>query len=344
MAGAVEPAADWRQEVAALQGSSEWQELLADLAAAPGGPSVAALLRRAAAAAAAAAAASAHGSGSGTGRSRLAEAVQQVAWEKLHSGDWHTVAVVWRDAYAAACILAAAAGLPGGGEAPGGSQPGTGQAAGQQHGEAAATSEAAAAQGAAPAEAAALAAALWHLDMAAIMGGALLRPLVDSLIHRQQRRWQQLHGAGKWQPPAGQRPVAAGSQEPQAAAGAGEGCAQPPAKRRRQEGEGAPTAAAEEATAAAAAAAARAADAALLPPGSLGPRGTPVAIAELPSLEAFWRDYMSTDTPVVVTGGCTLLGFVSACYPSSGMLHWGRWAKIINKQCGGRWHWLLLHC
>ena len=56
--------------------------------------------------------------------------------------------------------------------------------------------------------------------------------------------------------------------------------------------------------------AAPAADAALLPPGSLGPRGTPVAAAELPSLEAFWRDYMSTDTPVVISGELWVGGWV----------------------------------
>ena len=316
MAGAVEPAVDWAGQVAALQGSSEWRELLADLAAAPGGLSVAALLRRAAGAAAAAAAgarSSAAGSGgtssggsggTSAGLCRLAEAVQQVAWEKLHSGDWHTVAVVWRDAYAAACILAAAAGLPGSGEVSGGDQ----QSGRDGQDSAAPAAEAgpaqAAGQGAAAAEASALAAALWHLDMAAIMGGPLLRLLVELLIQRLQRRWQQLHGAAACRPPGKQQ------AEAQAAIEGVEGGGEQPAKRqRRGGGSGVASAAASAAgggwaAETAAAAAVRAADAVLLPPGSLGPRGTPVATAELPSLEAFWRDYMSTDTPVVISGEC----------------------------------------
>lgn len=315
MAGAVEPAVDWAGQVVALQGSSEWRELLADLAAAPGGPSVAVLLRCAAGAAAAAAAGAryrAAGGGStssgGSGGTsadlcRLAEAVQQVAWEKLHSGDWHTVAVVWRDAYAAACILAAAAGLPGSGEASGGDQ----QSGRDGQDGAAPAADAgpaqAAGQGAAAAEASALAAALWHLDMAAIMGGPLLRSLVELLIQRLQRRWQQLHGAAAWRPPSGKHHT-----EAQAAVEGVEGGGKQPAKRQRRGGSSglaaaaAATAGGEWAAETAAAAAVRAADAVLLPPGSLGPRGTPVATAELPPLEAFWRDYMSTDTPVVISG------------------------------------------
>ncbi|EFN53058.1 hypothetical protein CHLNCDRAFT_36633 [Chlorella variabilis] len=215
-------AVDLRQEVAALQARAEWRQLLADLGAAPGGPSVADLLQRAAAAAAAAAGqAEAQGSVGGVGSggdagstSRLAEVVQQVAWEKLHTGDWYAVAVVWRDAYAAACILAAAAGLPGGSGRP--AQGGIGAAAAEEAGAAAASSAAA--------EAAALGAALGALE-----GRRAKRPR-----------------------------LAAGSAE--------------------------------------------AADAALLPPGSLGPRGSPVAAADLPSLEAFWQSHMSAETPVVISG------------------------------------------
>lgn len=266
------PAVAWQEEAEALRSSSEWQSLLADLAAAPGGPSVAALLRRAAAQAAQPGGA---GGGGGGSPSRLAEAVQQASWEKLHSGDWHTVAVAWRDAYAAACILAAAAGLPGRGEEQ--------EEAGEGGGAGAGAAEAAG-------EAAGLSSALWHLDMAAIMGGPLLRPRIDALIARLQRRWQALHGAAVWQP--------AGSRQPPGERGAEGGSSsggEPAAKRPRYGG-------AEDRAAVAAAAAAAAGDAALLPPGSLGPRGTPVPVAELPSLEAFWRDYMSTGTPVVVTG------------------------------------------
>lgn len=259
-------AVDWQQQVAALCGSEEWQSLLADLAAAPGGPTVAVLLRRAAVAAAAAVQAGSGVDSGGGGTARLAEVVQQVAWEKLHTGNWHAVPLVWRNAYAAACILAAAAGLPGRGsndeqQAQQQAEPGGG-------------------------EAAALGAALWHLDMAAIMGGALLRLRVDALIDALQRRWQALHGVAAWQPQAA---------APQDQAG-GDSDSEPPAKRARGAAPGgaAPAAAPVVATAAAGAAA--------LPPGSLGPRGTPVPEAELPSLEAFWRDFMSPGRPVVVTG------------------------------------------
>ena len=61
----------WQQEVAALRGSGEWQQLLGELHdTAAGGPSVEALLRRAAASAEAT-------SSSTAGTARLAEAVQQ---------------------------------------------------------------------------------------------------------------------------------------------------------------------------------------------------------------------------------------------------------------------------
>lgn len=292
-------AVDLRQEVAALQARAEWRQLLADLGAAPGGPSVADLLQRAAAAAAAAAGqAEAQGSVGGVGSggdagstSRLAEVVQQVAWEKLHTGDWYAVAVVWRDAYAAACILAAAAGLPGGSGRP--AQGGIGAAAAEEAGAAAASSAAA--------EAAALGAALWHLDMAAIMGGALLRPAVDGLIEALQHRWQ-----------AVQRMAA----EVEAAAAAGaQQQAQPERGGLEERGHGPPGAEEVEAGGSGAlegrrakrprlaAGSAEAADAALLPPGSLGPRGSPVAAADLPSLEAFWQSHMSAETPVVISGG-----------------------------------------
>lgn len=390
------PAVDWCQVVAALQGSDEWAQLLGDLAGIPGGPSVAALLRLAVARAAAAGPGSAGGAAGG-GRERLAEVVQQVAWEKLHTGDWHVVAVAWRDAYAAACVLAAAAGLPARQE-------------GQQAAPAAPPADADAASNARPGsgphaeqqgEAAALAAALWHLDMAAIMGGPLLRPLVDALIEELQQRWQALHGGaaaaaaaagtaemkeqgwaeqpagseaggeqageqpaakrartagGEAAPPDGAAPAIAaaapgGNTAGAAPAGtaAAAGTAEPAAAARTA-GKAAAAAAAEtartEATAGTAGAAApagtAAAEAALLPPWSLGPRGSPVAAAELPSLEAFWRDYMSQGTPVVISGalGCGLGGgdqdggFQETSLVISGALG-----------CGGQsWSWSKDYC
>jgi len=38
---------------------------------------------------------------------RAAEAVREMAWEQLHSGPWHSVLPVWRDAYSMACLQVA---------------------------------------------------------------------------------------------------------------------------------------------------------------------------------------------------------------------------------------------
>ena len=38
---------------------------------------------------------------------RTAEAVCKRAWEQLHSGPWHSVLSVWREAYSMACLLVA---------------------------------------------------------------------------------------------------------------------------------------------------------------------------------------------------------------------------------------------
>lgn len=35
---------------------------------------------------------------------RAAEAAREMAWEQLHSGPWHSVLPVWRDAYTMACL------------------------------------------------------------------------------------------------------------------------------------------------------------------------------------------------------------------------------------------------
>ncbi|KAL6564652.1 Lysine-specific demethylase jmj30 [Orobanche minor] len=35
---------------------------------------------------------------------RAAEAAKEMAWEQLHSGPWHSVLPIWRDAYAMACL------------------------------------------------------------------------------------------------------------------------------------------------------------------------------------------------------------------------------------------------
>ncbi|CAK7339280.1 unnamed protein product [Dovyalis caffra] len=42
-----------------------------------------------------------------SGDFRAAEAAREMAWEQLHSGPWHSVLPVWRDAYSMACLLVA---------------------------------------------------------------------------------------------------------------------------------------------------------------------------------------------------------------------------------------------
>ncbi|KAL1539601.1 Lysine-specific demethylase jmj30 [Salvia divinorum] len=38
------------------------------------------------------------------GDTRAAEAARELAWEQLHSGPWHSVVPIWRDAYSMACL------------------------------------------------------------------------------------------------------------------------------------------------------------------------------------------------------------------------------------------------
>lgn len=41
------------------------------------------------------------------GDSLSAEAASEMAWEQLHSGPWHSVLPIWRDAYSMACLYMA---------------------------------------------------------------------------------------------------------------------------------------------------------------------------------------------------------------------------------------------
>eukprot|EP00262_Sarcandra_glabra_P008012 TRINITY_DN21182_c0_g1_i1.p1 TRINITY_DN21182_c0_g1~~TRINITY_DN21182_c0_g1_i1.p1 ORF type:complete len:421 (+),score=36.48 TRINITY_DN21182_c0_g1_i1:176-1438(+) len=75
---------------------------------------------------------------------RAAEDAREMAWEQLHSGPWHAVLAIWRDAYSMACLQVAA------------SHYGAGE----------------------------LREALRVLDMGIILGGALLRTDLDSAIER----------------------------------------------------------------------------------------------------------------------------------------------------------------
>lgn len=76
------------------------------------------------------------------GDPRAAEAAREMAWEQLHSGPWHSVVPVWRDAYSMACLHVAKLHF------------GKGE----------------------------LSDALRVLDMGLIMGGTLLRKELDSVI------------------------------------------------------------------------------------------------------------------------------------------------------------------
>lgn len=78
------------------------------------------------------------------GDSRAAEAAREMAWEQLHSGPWHSVLPVWRDAYSMACLHVA-----------------------RLHSSKGELSE-----------------ALRVLDMGLIMGGMLLRKDLDSAVNK----------------------------------------------------------------------------------------------------------------------------------------------------------------
>lgn len=41
------------------------------------------------------------------GDQRAAETAREMAWEQLHSGPWHSVLPLWRDAYSMACLYVA---------------------------------------------------------------------------------------------------------------------------------------------------------------------------------------------------------------------------------------------
>eukprot|EP00887_Chlorella_sp_A99_P001766 scaffold19.g1766.t1 len=299
---------NWARELGAVAGSEEWEQLLAGLATETpgGGPAIAALLSRAAAGLRRECQRQRPGAEGGGSRMPsedaarpacllLVEAAQAACWEKLHSGSWHEVGLSWRDAYSAACILAAAAadcslvqcrgsvaerGLEGAAAAEGPAERG--------------------AAGGAGAAADRAAEALRHLDMAAMMGGPLLRPAVEPLIDGLQQRWQglqeQLEAArGGPRQQAQQRPSTAPFEEDEQLPKRAKGGAGPPA----------PHVAPGPAPAANGSGGAGAwpgAGGIALPPGSLGPRGTLLSAEELPSLEAFWRDYMSPQQPCMITG------------------------------------------
>lgn len=331
---------DWAAELSAMLNSEEWGRLVQAVAAETpgGGPCVSALLQRAAkgmqsacaqlrrqpppqqAVAGAGEGAAAAGAGLGSAASvsgrgaaaaaALVEVVQSVTWEKLHSGSWHEVPLAWRDAHSAACILAAAAadtGLAALPVAPVPAQPASPQqqAAGSTSMKAQAVAEATAepAAASAAAQSTRAAEALRHLDMAAMMGGPLLRPAVDPLTSALMRRWQRL------QPP---RPRTQHSQPPpppsppQQGATEGRGGGQAPRAAKRARAVIAALAGGELPEPGAVAAGPgvpRAPGSTTLPIWSLGPRGRVLPEEHLPSLESFWARYMSCGEPCVIAGG-----------------------------------------
>ena len=157
------------------QHSQEWASLIQKLRAlAGGGPAIASLLDRCRAIGARGDVRSLEndrntGEPAGHTASRasraadLCYAVSAALWEKLHSGHWSSVPVAWRDGYAAACVLSASLELQGvcGKLGPGASL---------------SPSDSGGADSAPRKEER----ALRQLDMAALMGGPLLRPWVDA--------------------------------------------------------------------------------------------------------------------------------------------------------------------
>ncbi len=132
----------WDDVAAQVAASEEWAALEAALMAQRGGgPAVAALAASALV--------------GGPGSRSLIHVLMEITWEKLHTGAWHAVALPWRDAYSLACLLAAAAAM----------------ASEDTRNSADTTLE----------SIAAAKAALRHLDMAALMGGPALRPLINAL-------------------------------------------------------------------------------------------------------------------------------------------------------------------
>lgn len=164
-----------------LLSSAAWAHVASELRTTPGGgAAVAALIDRVATEVARRRAVGC--SSETAGLVHLSVAWQGVCWEKLHLGTWRDVPEVWREAYAAAGILAAALALE---------------------------SSTAVAQnctaGGNGSRRAAAAAAMRHLDMASLMGGRTIKAaFIDPLIAELQAVW--------WPPPTAA--ALAGAEEP----------------------------------------------------------------------------------------------------------------------------------
>lgn len=150
MAGGEKEELGWSGVPSHIAGSHEWAALKAALLDSPGGgPAVAALAEQLL---------KTHGDTSQDKDlnkdklSSLGKVLQEVTWEKLHSGIWRDVPDSWRDAYTLACILSAVEVV----------QHSTVQQEKEFN---------------------PIGAALRHLDLAALMGGPAFRPLVDALIN-----------------------------------------------------------------------------------------------------------------------------------------------------------------
>ncbi|DBA89903.1 TPA: hypothetical protein ACH3X2_004395 [Trebouxia sp. C0005] len=110
---------------------------------------------------------------------------QDLAWEKLHTGNWKTVSPVWRDLFSYACLVAALVHLQQ-------LDPSLHEAQALIMSEGGIGTEAASSskpKGDSPQKA--VATAMHELDMAAIMGGPLFRTEIDSLIYAVQSLHQQ---------------------------------------------------------------------------------------------------------------------------------------------------------
>jgi lysine-specific demethylase 8 len=262
----------WATVLAHLEDGSEWTQLRGDLdSTAGGGPAAVALASRAMGAL----------RGGIPGAESLVAALQAAAWEKLHLGTWRGVALVWRDAYSLACLLAAVEQL----------RPGSGDGAALPRDDDGAES------GFVGAAAERLGSALRHLDLAALMGGPLLRPLVDAVIADLQAAWRQrLH-----------------VESPAAAAAAADSGALPLDDDFVVQ---------------------RGAPAIALPPGSMGGgAGCLVRALSLPSLERFAAELLPGSAVGSEHGTPAVLDGVLASWPA--LRRW-RSARYLRSVAGGR--------
>ena len=246
--------------------SSEWKNLKLDLQELPGGgPAVALLAERLL-----------HEwmrSDIDLGTlSSLGKALQEVTWEKLHSGIWRDVSDVWRDAYSLSCILEAAQKVVAANE-----QINTVSVPLQLQDQQREKHDEEEEEESQNKKILGFTSAVRDLDMAALMGGSAFRPLTDALISdlvtrmNHPRNPHLLYNSNTVVVPQSHTVPLVLEETSDAGIILGEKLST-----------GSPSFID-------------------LPPGSMGPRGVPIPEEDLPSLDSFAAQYLCK-TPVVITG------------------------------------------